>query len=71
MIISDVVCEVDSCSMGNRYDAAKIYVVASRNTDEACRIEETDTKHLNKKRCHFFVKERNNKRLKLLNLSLL
>lgn len=47
---SDVLCEVDSCTYwasGNRCDAAKIYVVASR--DEASKSEETDCKTFKKK----------------------
>ena len=49
---TDVLCEVDSCSYwatGNRCDATRIYVVTSRNTDEASKSEETDCKTFEKK----------------------
>ncbi|SOB99588.1 uncharacterized protein DUF1540 [Ureibacillus xyleni] len=47
---SDVLCEVNSCTYwasGNKCDATKIYVVASRN--EASNSEETDCKTFKKK----------------------
>ena len=49
---TDVLCEVDSCTYwasGNKCDAASIYVVASRNTEEASKSEETDCKTFEKK----------------------
>lgn len=52
MMASDVLCEVNSCTYwasGNHCGAAEIYVVNSRNTDEASNSEETDCKTFQKK----------------------
>lgn len=49
---TDVLCEVDSCTYwasGNKCDAASIYVVTSRNTDEASKVKKQIARHLRKK----------------------
>ena len=49
---SDVLCEVNSCTfwaLGNKCDASEIYVVMSRNTEDATKSEETDCKTFKKK----------------------